>query len=154
MCKKSQKCLIKTLSKALSSCFFKEKKDWVNALVIMVNVLKFCTPMFRTKWRMHTLQTQIRNFTAYLGVVGCGEGVVYLASPGRPILAYSWARLAIFVAGMGKGGVFLFLLFLPFHSCSSFFPVRLFHLLYYLFYFFSPFLWETAQNDPQGLMCP
>ena len=24
---------------------------------------------------------------------------------------------------------------------------------YYLFYLFSPFLWETTQNDPQGLMC-
>ena len=42
---------------------------------------------------------------------------------------------------------------LHFHSCSSFFTVPLFHLFYYLFYFFSPFLWETTQNDPQGLMC-
>ena len=25
--------------------------------------------------------------------------------------------------------------------------------LYYLFYLFSPFLWETTQNDPQGLTC-
>ena len=32
----------------------------------------------------------------------------------------------------------------------AFFPVLLFHLLCYLF---SPFLQETAQNDPQGLMC-
>ena len=47
--------------------------------------------------------------------------------------------------------MFLFLLFLHFHSCSSFFPVPLFHLLYSLFYLFSPFLWETTQNDPQGL---
>ena len=68
------------------------------------------------------------------------------------ILAYSWARPAILVAGRGRGGMFLFLLFLHFHSCSSFFPVPL-YLLYYPFYLFSPFLWETTQNDPQGLTC-
>ena len=68
-------------------------------------------------------------------------------------LAYSWARPAILVAGKGRGGMFLFLLFLHFHSCSYFFPNCLFHLLYYLFYLFSPFLWETTQNDPQGLTC-
>ena len=67
------------------------------------------------------------------------------------ILAYSWARPAILVAGKGRGGMFLFLLFLHFHSCSSFFPVPLFHPFYYLFYLFSPFLLEMTQNDPQGL---
>ena len=46
------------------------------------------------------------------------------------ILAYSWVRPAILVVGKGRGGMFLFLLFLHFHSCSSFFPVPLFHLLY------------------------
>ena len=69
------------------------------------------------------------------------------------ILAYSWARPAILVVGKGRGGMFLFLLFLHFYSCSSFFPVPHFHLLYSLFYLFSPFLWETTQNDPQGLTC-
>ena len=69
------------------------------------------------------------------------------------ILAYSWARPAILVVSKGRGGMFLFLLFLHFHSCSSFFPVPLFHLLYSLFCLFSPFLWETTQNDPQGLTC-
>ena len=69
------------------------------------------------------------------------------------ILAYTWARPAILVVGKGRGGMFLFLLFLHFHSCSSFFPIPLFHLLYSLFYLFSPFLWETTQNDPQGLTC-
>ena len=64
------------------------------------------------------------------------------------ILAHSWARPAILVVGKGRGGMFLFLLFLHFHSCSSFFPVPLFHLLYSFFYLFSPFLWETTQNDP------
>ena len=89
-----------------------------------------------------------------LRVVGWCEGAVYLTSPGRQlILAYSWARPAILVVGKGRGGMFLFLLFLHFHSCSSFFPVPLFHLLFYLFYLFSPFLWETTQNDPQGLKC-
>ena len=88
------------------------------------------------------------------GVVGWCEGAVYLTSLGRPmILAYSWARPAILVVGKGRGGMFLFLLFLHFHSCSSFFPVPLFHLLYSLFYLFSPFLWETTQNDPKGLTC-
>ena len=69
------------------------------------------------------------------------------------ILASSRARPAILLAGKGRGGMFLFLLFLHFNSCSSFFPDPLFHLLYYLFYIFSPFLWETTQNDPQGLTC-
>ena len=68
------------------------------------------------------------------------------------ILAYSWARPAILVAGKGRGGCFYFFCFFT-HSCSSYFPVPLFHLLYYLFYLFSPFLWETTQNDPQGLTC-
>ena len=40
--------------------------------------------------------------------------------------------------------------FLHFHSFSSFYPVPLFHLLFYLF---SPFLWVMTQNDPQGLTC-
>ena len=68
------------------------------------------------------------------------------------ILVYSWARSAIFAAGMGRGGMFLFLLFLYFHSFSSFSPVPLFQLSY-LFYLSSPFLWEITQNDPQGLTC-
>ena len=67
------------------------------------------------------------------------------------ILAYSWARPAILVASKGRGKCFLFLLFLHFHSCSSFFSVPLFHLFYYLFYLFAPFFLETTQNDPQGL---
>ena len=53
------------------------------------------------------------------------------------ILAYSWARPAILVAGKGRGGMFLFLLFLHFHSCPSFFPVPLFHLFYSLLSLFS-----------------
>ena len=45
--------------------------------------------------------------------------------------------LAILVASKGRGEMFLFLLFLHFQCCSSFFPVPLFHL----FYLFFPFLW-------------
>ena len=41
------------------------------------------------------------------------------------------------VASKGRGRMFLFLLFLPFHSCSSFFPVSLFRFLYCFFYFLS-----------------
>ena len=53
------------------------------------------------------------------------------------ILAYSWARPAILVAGKGRGGMFLFLLFLHFHSCSSFFPVPLSSLRLSLLSLFS-----------------
>ena len=40
------------------------------------------------------------------GVVGCGEGVMYFMSQGwgvQLILAYSWAKPAILVAGKGRG---------------------------------------------------
>ena len=77
-----------------------------------------------------------------LGVVRCGKGVVCLIHRGvQLILAYSWARPAILVADKGRGGMLLFLLFLHFRSCSFFFLDPLFHLLCYLFYLFSPFLW-------------
>ena len=80
-----------------------------------------------------------------------GEAKV-LTLPGRPRLAYSWAR-PILAAGKGKVGMFLFLLFLYFHSFSSFSPVSVFHLLYYLLYLLSPFPRERTQNEPQGLTC-
>ena len=63
------------------------------------------------------------------------------------MFAYIWARPAILVAGKGRGGMFLFL---RFHSCSSFFPVPLLHLLYYLFCLFSPFLWEMTKMAHKG----
>ena len=53
------------------------------------------------------------------------------------VLAYSWAWPAILVAGKGREVIFSFLLFLHFHSCSSFFPVPLFHLFCYLLSLFS-----------------
>ena len=69
------------------------------------------------------------------------------------ILAYSWARLAVLVAGKGRGEYFIssvsFLSFLfLFLPCPSLSSTLLSFLLYYLFYLFSPFLWETTQNDP------
>ena len=65
---------------------------------------------------------------------------------GQLMLVYSWTRPAILVSGKGRGGIFLFLLLLHFHS--SFFPVPLFHLLYYLF---SRFLWEMTHKGTQRL---
>ena len=66
------------------------------------------------------------------------------------ILASSWARPAILVAGKGWGGMFLFLLGLHFHSCSSFFPVPLFHLLYYVFCLFFPFSGRWPKMTHKG----
>ena len=92
---------------------------------------------------------------AFEGWSGGAKGTCILCPRGvRLILAYSWARPAILVAGKCRRGMFLFLLFLHFHSCSSFFPVPLFQLFYYLFYlFFSLSLGDDTQNDPQGLTC-
>ena len=48
-----------------------------------------------------------------------------------------------------EGEYFYFFCFFTFiHFPLS--PIPFFHLLYYLS---SPFLWETTQNDPQGLTC-
>ena len=66
------------------------------------------------------------------------------------ILAYSWARPAVIEAGKGRRGMFLFLLFLYFHSCSSFFPVPLFHLHYCLFYLFFLFSWRRHKMTHKG----
>ena len=64
------------------------------------------------------------------------------------ILAYSWARPAILLAGKGRGGsVFIS----PLAYLFLFIPVPLLLLLYCSFY--SPFLLETIQNNPQGLTC-
>ena len=48
----------------------------------------------------------------------------------------------------------------PWASCSFFWfftfipvPLSSLSLFHLLCYFFSPFLWETTQNDPQGLIC-
>ena len=85
----------------------------------------------------------------FVGVVGCGEGIVYLTSPRgiQLILAYSWAKHTILVAGKGWGECFYFFCFF------TFIPVPLPSLSVSFYYLFSPFLWETTQNDPQGLTC-
>ena len=49
------------------------------------------------------------------------------------ILSYSRARPAILAAGKGRGGIFLFLLFLHFHAFSSISSVPFFNLLCCLF---------------------
>ena len=107
------------------------------------------------------IDVSVFNICIYLGVFvffggwsgGAKVSCILCHRGVQLILAYSWARPANLVASKGRGGMFLFLLFLHFHSCSSFFPVPLFHLFDYLFYHSSPFLWETTQNDPQGLTC-
>ena len=60
-------------------------------------------------------------FHSFMGVVGCGKGVVYILHHGgvQLRLAYSWARPAILVAGKGRGGMFLFLLFFFTFICVS-----------------------------------
>ena len=72
-------------------------------------------------------------------------------------LASSWARPAILAVGKGRGGMFVFdfffffvHLFLLFHSISFFSTVPLIHLLYYLLYLSSPFLWETTKITHKG----
>ena len=83
----------------------------------------------------------------YLGWSGGAKVSCILCHRGvQLILAYSWARPAILVAGKGREVMFLFLLFLHCHSCSSFFPVPLFHLFCYLFCrFFSHSLGDDTK---------
>ena len=78
------------------------------------NSNKLCVPSQLVTWIPHCASTEDWIILHHWGV--------------QLILVYSWARPAILVVGKGRGGMFLFLLFLHFHSCSSFFPVPLFHL--------------------------
>ena len=74
------------------------------------------------------------------------------------ILAYSRVKTVILVASkgigvLGAGGWGGDVFISSIYSLSFLFlflPCSLFHLIYHLF---SPFLWETTQNDPQGLTC-
>ena len=64
---------------------------------------------------------------------------MYPTSPGGGVgvvSAYSWARSAILVAGKGSGGMF-FISSVSHYSYSSFSPVSIFHLLFYLIPFFG-----------------
>ena len=64
-------------------------------------------------------RTQKRYPTIILGWSGGAKVSCILRHRGvQLILANSWARPAILVAGKGRRGIFLFLLFLHFHSCS------------------------------------
>ena len=78
---------------------------------------------------------------------------MYLASPGRPTDIGLQLGKSVLAVGKGRGRMFLYLLFLHLFSFSSFSPVPLFHLIYNLFYLSPSFLWETTQNDLQGLTC-
>ena len=66
-------------------------------------------------------------------------------------LAYSWASPAVLTAGVGKGLVFISSISSLFLHCPSLFPHShlspLSSILLFIFPF-SPFLWETTQNDP------
>ena len=68
------------------------------------------------------------------------------------ILAYSWSKPAVLVAGKGRGGMFYFFCFFTFIPVplSSLFLSFISSTISSISY---PFLWETTQNDPQGLMC-
>ena len=95
-------------------------------------------PMEKMAKNLPKVSSLLEYFSFQQGWLGVAKVSCILRHRGiQQILAYSWARPAIFVAGKGRGGMFLCLLFLHFNSCSSFFPVPLFHLHYYLFYLFS-----------------
>ena len=48
-------------------------------------------------------------------MVGCGEGVVYLTSLGHPVdIGFSWAMLAVLLAGKDRGEGFYFFCFFTF----------------------------------------
>ena len=144
--------------------FFKTKNCsmMIFSLVAMIGLEKCCITSACLQWLCHSGERIVTRgplvYIIYtflfgykrLGVVGCGERCILCHRGIQLILAYSWARLAILVAGKGRGGMFLFLLFLYFHSCSSFFPVPLFYLHIYLFCLFSPFLRETTQMTHKG----
>ena len=160
MCKWWRKHLVTEFSKThYKECALKWQKIWNNTSntiwaasseEVPLNVHKMC--WFRSLYACLKYHLGF-CFSFILGWFGEAKVSWILHHWGiQLILAYSWARPAVLAAGKGTVGMFLFLLFLLFHSCSSFFPVPLFHLLYYLFYLFSPFLWMT-QYDLQGLMC-
>ena len=77
---------------------------------------------------------------------------MYLTSPRclTEILACSWARPAILAAGKGRGGMFIFLLFLHIHSFSSFSPLCCPSLSSPLLSLLSLF---SLSLGPQGLTC-
>ena len=116
---------------------------------LLINTVDFRHAKAVTRRKGNFLQEDSSQPAGWLGVT---KVLCILRHRGvQLILAYSWARPAILVAGKGRGGMFLFLLFLYFYSStllslslsfiSTTIPLNL----------LSPFLWETTQNDPQGL---
>ena len=75
---------------------------------------------------------------------------MYLTSLGRPtdIDAVGQGLLSLQQVRVEGECFYFFCFFTVIHF--PFPSIPLFHLLYYLS---SPFLWETTQNDPQGLTC-
>ena len=67
----------------------------------------------------------------------------YWLTVGQGLMSLQWVRV--------EGECFYFFFSFTFIQ-FPFSPVPLFPPLYYLFYLSSPFLWETTQNDPQGLI--
>ena len=130
--------------------FWREKKNYslLNAANCSTQESFFCFVFFFSKnYCPHCLAVSTLDFDSQSprfkspkrGWSGVAKVSCILRHRGvQLILAYSWARLAVLVAGKGRGGMFLFL---HFHSCSSFFPVLLFDRLYYRT---SAFLWETT----------
>ena len=71
------------------------------------------------EWKLSAINPHDRRTWRSVGWSGGAKVSCILRHRGvQLILAYSWARPAILVAGKGRWGIFLFLLFLHFHSCS------------------------------------
>ena len=78
------------------------------------------------------------RYEAKVSCILCHQGL-------QLILAYSWARPAILAAGKDRGGMFLFVLFLHFHSFSFLPCPSLSSHLLSLLSLFSPFLWRVVK---------
>ena len=87
------------------------------------------------------------SYVAKVSCILCHRGV-------QLILAYSWARLAILIAGKGTGECFHFFCFFPFIPVPlSSLSVSFISSTISSIDLLSPFLWETTQNDTQWLTC-
>ena len=100
-------------------------------------------PFWKAVYNMFFLGGRVVLLTC---CVSCHRGI-------QQILAYSWARPAILVAGKGRGVMVYFFYFFTFIRIpiSSLSLIFIFSTIYSIS--FSPFLWETTQNDPQRLTC-
>ena len=80
-----------------------------------------CSLGYHTQISPSTILVTHQSLNHVGGVFGCGEGAVYLTSYWgvQLILAFSWARLAILVAGKDRGECFYFFCFFTFISVLS-----------------------------------